>query len=217
MAETVTIDAMIKKIGLIPHPEGGFFLETHRSGSTPMITRGDTDLNVPNHDLVLTGRSDRRPDGDGRRNALTSIVWMATKDSPTLHLVVHLSDHIHYYHSGDSFEYILFDPQAKTIRRVVLGGNVLAGHKFQLPVKGGTWKCGNLVPVKDSTDVSKKESYCLTGEAVAPGFDFHDFTWVTIDMIREMVPKHLHKVLIPYLHDKNDNLTLTEEWTSYYD
>lgn len=40
------------QLGLIPHPEGGCFLETFRSGSTPMSSRGQTDLNVPERDLV---------------------------------------------------------------------------------------------------------------------------------------------------------------------
>jgi len=101
MAETVTVDTIVKKLGLIPHPEGGFFRETHRAGGTPMTARGETDFNVPNDDLVATNRTDRRPDSDGRRNALTSIFWMPTRASPTLLLAINLSDHVHYYHSGD--------------------------------------------------------------------------------------------------------------------
>ena len=225
----VTAETVMKMLGLIPHPEGGFFLETFRSGSVPMSTQGQTDLNVPDDDLVLTNRTDRRPDHDGRRNALTSIYWMPTGTSPKLHLTINISDHVHYYHGGDPFEYILFDPQTKKARRVVLGGNILAGHKCQIPVKGGLWKCGRLL-VPDSKDTKDhKEPYCLLGEAFAPGFDFHDFTWVTPKMInKETVPKRkLRKLLKSYLHDRHaddssdddldDNVNLTEEWTSYYD
>ena len=201
--ETVTAEAMVKKLGLVPHPEGGFFLETYRSGATPMSSRGQTDFDVPANDLVATNRTDRRPDGDGRRNALTSIYWMPTGNSPKLPLTINLSDHVHYYHDGEPFEYILVDPKTKEIQRVVLGRNVLAGHKFQVPVKGGMWKCGHLL-VPNSVECSSKDTYCLLGEAVAPGFDWHDFTWVTAKMIKETVP-HLWDELKPYLHEEDSS------------
>ena len=222
MSETVTAETMVKELGLVPHPEGGFFLETYRSGSTPMSSQGQTDLNVPADDLVATNRTDSRPDRDGRRNALTSIYWMATGSSPNLKLVVNLSDHVHYYHGGEPFELILVDPQAKKAQKVILGGNVLAGHKFQVSVKGGVWKCGRLL-----TESSSKDAYCLIGEAVAPGFDFYDFTWVTAKMVKETAPQ-LWDVLKPFLHDKPeddssskddssyDRKALSDEWTSFY-
>ena len=201
MAESVTAETMMKELGLIPHPEGGFFLETHRSGSTPMSSRGQTDFNVADDDLVVTNRTDRRPDGDGRRNALTSIYWMLTRSSPKLHLVVNRSDSMHYYHGGEPFEYILVDPQTKKMQRVILGGNVLAGHKFQLSVKGGIWKCGHLL-VPNSADPSSNDAYCLIGLAVAPGFDSHDLTIVTPKMVKEKVPEFCD-VLKPFLHEEN--------------
>ena len=223
MAETVTAETMVKKLELIPHPEGGFFLETHRSGSTPMSSRGETDLNVPEDDLVSTNRTDRRPDRDGRRNALTSIYWMPTGTSPKLYLTMNISDIVHYYHGGEPFEYILVDPKSKEIRRVILGGNVLAGHKFQVPVKGGIWKCGHLIASNATADSQlSKAVYCLIGEAVGPGFDFHDFTWVTAKMIKEATPQ-LWDVLKPFLHDKieedcsSKGGTNSDSWTNFYD
>ena len=228
MAESVTAETMVKKLELIPHPEGGFFLETYRSGSIPMSSRGETDLNVPEDDLVMTNRTDRRPDRDGRRNALTSIYWMPTGSSPKLHLTVNLSDHVHYFHGGEPFEFILVDPKAKEVRRVVLGGNVLDGHKFQLPVKSGIWKCGHLMAPNATDSQLSKDAYCLIGEGVGPGFDFYDFTWVTSEMVKETAPQ-LWDVLKPFLHDKteenysskgdaySDKLkAFSDNWTSYY-
>lgn len=216
----VTAEMLVKELGLIPHPEGGFFLETHRSGSTPMSTQGQTDFNVPDDDLVATSRTERRPDHDGRRNALTSIYWMPTGTSPTLRLTINMSDHVHYYHGGIPFEYIMVDPQTKKMQRVVLGGDVMAGHKFQVPVKGGVWKCGRLLV--DSADLPSKDMYCLIGEGVAPGFDFYDFTWVTAQMVKETVPE-LWDVLQPFLHEEDtsskdgNQKDFSEEWTGHYD
>lgn len=96
-----TAAELVELLGLIPHPEGGFFLETHRSGSEPMSSRGQTDFSVPSHCLVeTTGRDDCRPDRSKFRNCLTSIYWVPTKKSPSLPLVENLSDHVHYYQGG---------------------------------------------------------------------------------------------------------------------
>ena len=50
--------------------------------------------------------------------------------------------YIHYYHGGVPFEFILFDPTSGELSRV---GDEIDGQVFQLPVKGGTWKCGRML------------------------------------------------------------------------
>ena len=37
---------LVAALGLVPHPEGGFFLETWRSGCAPMSTMGQTDCDA---------------------------------------------------------------------------------------------------------------------------------------------------------------------------
>ena len=97
------------------------------------------------------------------------------------------------------FEHVLVDPQTKKMQRVILGGNVLAGHKFQVPVKGGVWKCGHFLV--DANNSSNQDSaFCVIGEAVAPGFDFCNFTWVTDKMVKDTVPE-FWDVLKPFLHN----------------
>ena len=75
------IKDLIPLLELIPHPEGGFFVETFRSGCKPMTTLGQSGLDdcceEPDRNLVVTkGRADKRPDKDERRNSLTSIFWV---------------------------------------------------------------------------------------------------------------------------------------------
>ena len=223
----LTAKMLINKLGLIAHPEGGFFFETHRSGNDhPMSARGETDVNVPDKDLVMTDRTGQKNDQDGRRNALTSIYWMPTGDSPVLSITVNLSDHVHYYHGGVPFEFILFDPTSGEMSRVVLGGDVMDGQVFQLPVKGGTWKCGHMLLPESADEESKKDMYTLIGEAVAPGFDFHDFSWVTAEMIRKTASQYWNLLKL-FLHDtrasatnlleRNDHGFEDHEWTNYYD
>jgi len=210
---------LIPKLGLIPHPEGGFFVETHRSGSIPMSSKGQTNLAVPdssNGDLVVESnvvpvdtedttttspankkrrttfrRGSNRPDGDERRNALTSIYWVPTVQSPMLMLATNCSDHVHYYQGGLSFAYYLLDPAVvePCLERVVLGPNLERGEKLQVCVRGGMWKCGEvLLPDGDGNDDGQQGyEYSIIGEAVAPGFDFHDFEWITEKKIQEVV------------------------------
>eukprot|EP00588_Corethron_pennatum_P015504 CAMPEP_0194266500 /NCGR_PEP_ID=MMETSP0169-20130528/1380_1 /TAXON_ID=218684 /ORGANISM="Corethron pennatum, Strain L29A3" /LENGTH=234 /DNA_ID=CAMNT_0039007197 /DNA_START=47 /DNA_END=751 /DNA_ORIENTATION=+ len=177
---------LIPALGLIPHPEGGFFVETFRSGSAPMSTQGQTDLDCdrPDVSLVATrGRAGSRPDGDARRQALTSIYWVPTVKSRRLLLAHNHSDHVHYYQGGRPFHYSLYDPATEEITKVTLGADLQKGQRLQVCVRGGLWKCGIL----DTSDEHDEHEYCVIGEAVAPGFDFHDFSWVT----KEEVRKHL--------------------------
>lgn len=173
--------SVVSGLGLIPHPEGGFFLETHRSGCEPMTTMGQTGYDCPPVSLVEEqgpSRSVRRPDGSALRNSLTSIYWMPTSSSHRLWLAVNLSDHVHYYHGGEPFDYILVEDGV--LRRVTLGPDFGSGQRMQVAVKGGTWKAGLLR--QGASD------YCLIGEAVAPGFDFHDFSWISHNEVKKVRP-----------------------------
>ena len=99
--------------------------------------------------------------------------------SPVLFIAKNCSDHIHYYHGGKPFRYYLFDPSTGELSTYVLGPELHKGQKLQVPVKGGTFKCGKIIDDEEMSDYE----FSLIGEAVAPGFDFHDFTWVTKEML----------------------------------
>lgn len=154
---TLRAVSVVSELGLTHHPEGGYFLETFRSGSFPMKTRGQTDLkcgaadgNLATDVVVANNRKDRRPDGDCRRNCLTSIFWLASTARPMLRLAVNLSDHVHFWQGGRPFEYVLLElgapsatrdevggvhstkyPDAR-LTRVVLGPDLSAGQRLQV-------------------------------------------------------------------------------------
>jgi predicted cupin superfamily sugar epimerase len=152
---------LVQVMNLIPHPEGGFFLESFRSGSVPMTSRGQTNFDVETPtDLVETGRTTQRPDGDGRRNPLTSIYWVPTVESPLLKLIVQESDHVMLYHGGRPFEYTLYDPKSKELEVKVLGPDVRKGHHLQIPIKAHVWACGRLLEHEGLNDWD----YCILGE-----------------------------------------------------
>lgn len=151
------VQKLVERLGLIEHPEGGFFRETYRSGAQPMASRGLTD---PAGTLLKTERE------GADRNVLTSIYWMPTRLHPLGWLCRNLSDHVHYFQLGSAVTYyVLLDGQL-TVQR--LGPDVAAGEVLQLMVPAGAWKAAEL----------ESGAYCLLGEAVAPGFDFRDFQFV---------------------------------------
>ena len=145
--KTNSASGLVTCLELVPHPEGGYFREMYRSGSTPMTTKGQTDVNVATrfgsrHRMQLAnqlkvgsdrkfqyesltiapGRESRRSDCDIRRNCLTTIIWMPTISTSRLFLSINLSGHVHFYHGGAGFEYLLYDPNKRELRRELLGG-----------------------------------------------------------------------------------------------
>ena len=212
-----TAEELVKLLHLIPHPEGGFFVETYRSGSVPMASQGQTNYDVPNDDrdaalVTTTGRQDRRPDGNCQRNALTSIYFCPTLRSPTQPLVQNDSDHAHYYQGGLPIRYHVYDPFTKELESVVLGPDVQNGHVMQFFVKGGRWKCGRIVqdyndalPEGSAATKAIDADYTLLAEAVGPGFDFYDFHFVQESELRSVAAgtdneKEVVDTLRPFLH-----------------
>lgn len=205
MTLPVRASELIGAMGLVRHPEGGYFLETYRSGTAPMLSRGLTALNG-----ACAGTDRKNENNDGMRNWMTSIYWCCTTASPILRLAINKSDHVHYWHGGTPFVYILVDPDTGILTEHVLGPDVVNGQVLQLVVRGGTWKAGRILsPEKPS---EKEPDYCLLGEAVSPGFDFRDLTWVTGGMVRTAHPSLLSQ-LMPFIKEPK---TL-EEIDGYYD
>jgi uncharacterized protein len=208
---------LVETLGLIPHPEGGYFLETFRSGSVPMSSRGQTNFEVetPN-DLIETDRKTQRPDGDSRRNPLTSIFWVPTIESPKLELVVQESDHVMLYQGGRPFEYTLYDEKTKKLEVKILGPDIRNGHQLQIPIKSRVWACGRLLEHKELNSFD----YCILAECFGPGFEVHDFAWVSKAMVMEC-SSEIQEVLLPMLN-KNQQLSeeqskKAEDFDSYYD
>ena len=164
--------------------QGGYFRETYRSGAEPMASKGKTD---PAGDLMPTSRNSTRPGedsltlnssdngDDGQRNVMTSMIFMATSDSPILYFGINHSDHVHYFHGppGCSYTYHCILPTGE-VQEFTLGSDTLNGELLQIVFPKGCLKAGHL-----------NGSHCLIGEGVAPGFDFRDFAFCDEDMLEE--------------------------------
>jgi predicted cupin superfamily sugar epimerase len=136
---------LIRQLGLIRHPEGGWYRETYRSAEL-----------IPANSL---------PDRfNGERSFCTAICFLLGRDEMSaLHRIK--SDEIWYYHAGTTLTVHLISPQGE-YRALRIGSEPAAGESYQAVVPAGYWFGATVTGVGD---------FSLVGCSVAPGFDFADF------------------------------------------
>eukprot|EP01061_Rhynchopus_euleeides_P002659 TRINITY_DN1204_c0_g2_i1.p1 TRINITY_DN1204_c0_g2~~TRINITY_DN1204_c0_g2_i1.p1 ORF type:complete len:198 (+),score=48.69 TRINITY_DN1204_c0_g2_i1:74-667(+) len=119
-ASAPTKEDIVKVLGLQPHPEGGYFVETHRSaGAVPTQREG------------------------GERAAGTSILYLLTDESPITTWTVNKSDIVNYFHGGRSVKFYCLHPDGQ-LDAVVVGNNVLAGELPQYVMPAGCWRASEI-------------------------------------------------------------------------
>jgi len=109
------MDAIIKKLGLEPHPERGYYRETYRSAAEVQSQRHG-----------------------GGRAASTAIYFLVTADEPTTFLHRLVSDEIFHLYDGGPLEIVrLFEDGRWDV--AVLGMNLDEGERPQIVIPAGTW------------------------------------------------------------------------------
>ncbi len=110
----MTAAELARTLGLAPHPEGGFFLETYRSAESFV------------------------PAGIGEPRAVsTAILYLLGRDDKSrFHRIK--SDELWHHHLGGGLRLIELLSDGK-IRETVVGPDVAAGHKLQHAVPAGAW------------------------------------------------------------------------------
>lgn len=146
MSEAPEARLLIQKLGLTPHPEeGGFFIETWRSG---------TEIAAE----ALGGVY------DGPRSAGTAIYYLLTPDTfSALHRLK--SDEVFHFYVGDPVEMLHLHPDGRA-ETVLLGADIMNGQSPQVLVPAGVWQGARL---------AEGGRVALLGCTVAPGFDFADY------------------------------------------
>lgn len=100
----------------------------------------------------------------GERNMSSAIYFMLTGEGYS-HLHRLSTDEVYHFYSGDPVEMLELLPDGSS-RRVILGGDVLAGQKVQYVVEAGNWQGSRLVDGGE---------YALLGTTMSPGFEIGDY------------------------------------------
>lgn len=110
----MTVEEIILKLGLQPHPEGGFYRETYRSAGS-----------IPGLDRVHS----------------TAIYYMLVPGSVSkFHSLKH--DEMFHFYLGDPVTWVLL--KSSGVEKIVLGQDLSRGQKLQFVIPAGTWFGGYL-------------------------------------------------------------------------
>jgi len=105
--------ALIDKLGLEPHPEGGWYREIYRSS-----------------DRVQTRR--------GARSAITAIYYLLERNQASRWHVVE-ADEIWHFYEGSPLDLLAYEPDARALLRRVLG-STSEGHERIAVIGKGVWQ-----------------------------------------------------------------------------
>jgi uncharacterized protein len=148
------------QLNLQPHPEGGYFKEVYRSNE---ILKKE----------FLPLRYDRD------RNLATSIYFMLEGEQTSKFHRLKSDEQWHFYDGCPVNIYIL--NEQGELSPITLGKNIANDEVFQTVIKQNHWFAAEL---------ADKNSFCLVGCIVSPGFDFTDFELAKRDELINMYPQH---------------------------
>jgi len=153
-------DFWIEKLGLVEHPEGGYFCETYRSSE--QIAQD-----------CLPARF------TGARLVSTAIYYLLRGNQRSaLHRL--RADELWHHYAGSSLTLFLIDPSGD-LSELGLGPDPSRGEHFQVVVPAGCWF---------GATVDDPASFALVGCTVAPGFSPQDFELGRRDALLELYPQH---------------------------
>jgi uncharacterized protein len=150
----------IESLKLSPHPEGGFYRETYRSGGLYAFAQNSS--------------------FNGVRSYATAIYYLL-RDAECSKLHKINSDELWFFHEGDPLTIHVF-PETGDPVSFILGHSPEDNQILQAWVPAGAWFGACL---DDTTDTAH---YALVSCVVAPGFDFSDFTFADRDALQQKFP-----------------------------
>lgn len=154
------IQQIIEKLGLEPHPEGGYYKEVYRS-------KREIDQGSLSEDFI------------GKRNYSTSIYFMLTSYTfSAFHRIK--QDEIWHFYMGSPIRLHSLSPNG-IHEESIIGLDLVNGQIPQLVVLAGDWFAAELL---------EEDSFALVGCTVSPGFDFRDFELAEQEKLAEEYPEH---------------------------
>ena len=156
----MTAKEYINNLGLLPHPEGGYFKEIYRSEGI---------VSQPNLPLRYSG---------GRAYSTSIYYLLEGNDFSSLHRLD--SDEQWFHIDGSALTIHSITPDGTYVQQRI-GKDLANGELPHVVVTHGSWFGGT---------VDNKESYSLVGCVVAPGFDFDDFELARREELIHRFPHH---------------------------
>lgn len=153
-------EILAEKLGLEPHPEGGYFKETYRSNE--VISERELGFNF-----------------DGDRNCCTGIYFLLTSDTFSAFHRIKQDEMWHFYQGSPLLLHTL--SPAGEYRCTEIGADILNNQHPQFVVEAGTWF---------GATVKNPNDYSLVGCTVSPGFDFRDFELAERERLTALFPDH---------------------------
>lgn len=164
-----TVEEVVEKLQLLPHPEGGFFKETFR----------DETVHLQLEQLPKT-----EPFGFKVGRPISTAIYFLVPSTCVSRLHRIPSQEVWHFYAGDPLTVLEISDSSGAVKTTVLGSDLLAGETPQHVVPAGVW-FGSF-PTRDFTDQGQDISssrrdgdessrYSLVGCTVAPAFEFADF------------------------------------------
>lgn len=154
------IQELVEKLGLSPHPEGGFYKETYRSKEE-----------IPKKALY--------PGFSGDRSYATAIYFLLTAGNFSAWHKINSDEGWHFY-EGDGLRVHMLSPKGE-YSYFDLGLDLASGQQPQFYVPRGYYF---------ASEVLDGGAYALVGCTVAPGFDFSEFELPSRANMLDLYPKH---------------------------
>jgi predicted cupin superfamily sugar epimerase len=150
----------IESLTMQPHPEGGYFAESYRSGET----------------MIASALPDRFA---GDRVFSTAIYFLLESHHiSALHRIQ--ADEVWHFYAGGPLDIFVIDP-AGELSIIHLGSDLANRQVFQAVVPAGYWFGSKPAP---------GTTFSLVGCTVAPGFDFADFEMAERATLLAQYPQH---------------------------
>lgn len=154
------LQTWISKLGLVPHPEGGYYKRTFESEERT----SDKELQV---------------NFEGQRKLYTSIYFLLTSNDVS-HFHRLKSDELWYYHGGSPLTIHVIHENGE-YEEIKLGINLEQGEVPQALVPKNSIF---------GSSVMENDVCSLVGCMVSPGFDFQDFELFTQEELLLKYPQH---------------------------
>ncbi|GJM27706.1 MAG: hypothetical protein DHS20C17_03410 [Cyclobacteriaceae bacterium] len=160
-----SLEDLISRLNLEPHPEGGFFRETYRSeGEIPQESLADS--------------------YSGNRNYSTCIYFLLTSDNFSAFHKINQDEIWHFYDGTHLRLHIISNNGAYSSH--LIGIDMRNGQTPQFVVKGGSWF---------AAEVENENSHSLIGCTVSPGFSFEDFKLASRNELLNTFPEYKEVIL----------------------